>query len=117
MAPETMGTGGAPGAIEKPRPRARSTDCTPDAASSPKAEPPDSTTASTPPGQRQRIERFGVVRAGGAAAHIHRRRARRLCQDDGDARAHLCVFRLADGKPRHIRQQIALAWACHGRGR
>ena len=66
----------APRAPAKPRPCSRSQACTPEAASSPKAEPPDSTMASMPLDRLRRIEQRGLARARPAAAHVDARRDR-----------------------------------------
>ena len=93
-------------ADRKPRPPRRQPSMTPAAASSPKAEPPDSTIASTR-STRCRAEQLGLAAARRAAAHIDRRDRRRLGQHhrrSGDRRP---ILGLPDQDAGHVGDQIA----------
>ena len=107
-------------AHRKPRPCSRSQACTPEAASSPKAEPPDSTMASMPStvcaGSSSAVSRVpgppprtSTLAATGGVEHDH-----------GRARAELGVAGMADPQAGNIGDQVAQRHAApaqvyHGR--
>ena len=85
---------------------------TPEAASRPKAEPPDSTIASIRrPGDG--IERLGLAAARRAAPDIDRRHGRGFRENHRRAGDAGRIFRLADQQPRHIGDQIARSGSGH----
>ena len=92
-----------------PRPCWASQSITPPAASSPKAEPPDSTIASTQLDQGGGIEQFGLAAAGRAAADIDRRDRRPLGQHHRRAAEAGAVLGLPDEDTGHVGNQVARA--------
>ena len=80
--------------------------CTPPAASSPKAEPPDSTRPSTDADRHRRIEQRRVPSARRTAEH-GAGSDRRLIEDDGsDAGAQRKIGAMTDGDAFDIGQEI-----------
>jgi hypothetical protein len=92
--------------MASPRPCSRNAACTPPAASSPKADPPDSTKASTCSTIISGSSRGGVPPTGGAAQDKARGDRRWVEQHGDDARAQREIGGLPDRQPGDVCQQV-----------
>ena len=92
--------------MAKPRPCSRSHACTPEAASSPNAEPPGEHHRVDALDRAMRLEQVGFARAWGAAAHVDRGDRGLVEHDRGHARGEARVFGIANPEAGHIGDQI-----------
>jgi hypothetical protein len=81
--------------------------CTPDAASRPKADPPDRDEGIDSVDGVMRFEKISLARARGAAEHLHRSDCGLIAEDGCHAGLELCVIRVADFEPCHVCDQVA----------
>ena len=104
IAPGTIGITAS--RMRKPRPCSASQACTPPAASSPSAEPPESAIASTASTVLSGWSRRFLAGAGPAAAHVDRGHRRLVENDRGYAGRERCVIGVADADAGDIGEEI-----------